>query len=69
MAWKLIGKRVAFSRPKEEPGQYTKTGTYAEYCVTEAMSCIPLPNDVSLEQGACSIVNPISAVGLLDRCK
>lgn len=69
MAWNLIGKRVAFARPREPMGTWSKPGSYGEFCVTEAMTCIVLPNTIPLEQGACSIVNPLSAVGLVDRCK
>ena len=44
-------------------------GSYAEYVVTSAMQCVTLDNDASWEQGACSFVNPLTAIGLLDKCK
>lgn len=48
-AWTLVGKRVAFTRVNERPGLYTKGGSYAEYCVTNAQFCITLDDNVSFE--------------------
>ena len=36
MAWMLMGKRVGFTRQQESGGKFTKGGSYAEYCVTNA---------------------------------
>ncbi|HLO60627.1 MAG TPA: zinc-binding dehydrogenase [Bacteroidales bacterium] len=55
--WK--GKRVACS------SAYTYSGTWAEYMVTPAMSCIPLPDEISDEQGAMLLVNPLTAVAFI----
>lgn len=68
-AWSLVGKRVGFTRMAERGGKFTRGGSYAEYIVTNAYQCVTLDDNVSWEQGACSFVNPITAVGLLDRCK
>jgi len=68
-AWFLMGKRVGFTRQTEKGGKYSKGGSYAEYVVTNAYQCITLNKDASFEQGACSFVNPVTAIGLLDRCK
>jgi len=68
-AWTLVGKRVAFTRVLERPGLFTKGGTYAEYCVTSATNCITLDDNVSFEQGASGVCNPLTALGLLERCK
>mmetsp|Transcript_30831 Transcript_30831/g.47228 ORF Transcript_30831/g.47228 Transcript_30831/m.47228 type:complete len:280 (+) Transcript_30831:26-865(+) len=59
MANRLVGKRVGFVRGDEY-------GSYGEYSITKAMQCIPLDDKISWEQGACSFVNPVTAVGLLD---
>ena len=69
LGWRLVGKRVAFSRQAERGGQFTKHGAYAEYCVTNAYQCSVLDDNIPWEQGACSFVNPLTAVGLLDKCK
>jgi NADPH2:quinone reductase len=53
------GKRVACS-PKG------KGGTWAEYLVTDATKCIPLPNGISMENGSMLIVNPMTALALID---
>ena len=44
----------------------TGDGTWAEYMVTSAQSCIPLNKNVSLEQGAMLLVNPLSALAILE---
>jgi NADPH2:quinone reductase len=53
------GKRVAF-------GTSTSGGAWAEYLVTRAAQCVPLRHDLSLEQGATLIVNPMTALAFFD---
>ena len=55
----LRGKRVACAL------QTDGSGTWAEYFVTRASSCIPLKSQVSFSQAASLIINPLTAVGLL----
>ena len=64
----LLDKRVGFSKQRERGGQFTKHGSYAEYVVTNAFQCMTLDDGISWEQGACSFVNPVTAIGLLDKC-
>lgn len=54
----LVGRRVAFSAPDG--------GAWAEYVVTSATGCIPLPRHLSLEQGAALVVNPLTALALVE---
>ena len=54
------GRRVACA------ALLTGDGTWAEYMVTSAQSCIPLNRDVSLEQGSMLLVNPLSALAILE---
>ena len=56
----LNGRRVACS------ALLTGDGTWAEYMVTSAQSCIPLNKNVSLEQGTTLLVNPLSALAIFD---
>jgi NADPH:quinone reductase len=56
----LQGKRVACG------SQSNADGTWAEYVAANAGECIPLKRQVSAEQGASLIINPLTAVGLLD---
>lgn len=56
----MLGRRVACAAP--EGGD----GTWADYMVTSAMTCIPLRRELSLEQGAMFIVNPLTAWSLMD---
>jgi NADPH2:quinone reductase len=56
----LLGKRVAFSVQNEGDG------SWAEYCAVDAKTCLPLRKGVSFDQGACLIINPLTAVGLID---
>lgn len=55
-----LGKRVACSPNPEGDG------TWAEYMVTSAMRTIPLPRNISVEQGATVVVNPMTAMAFLD---
>jgi NADPH:quinone reductase-like Zn-dependent oxidoreductase len=55
----LAGKRVACAAPTNGDG------TWAEYMVTQASLCIPLIKDITEEQGATSIVNPLSAWAMM----
>jgi NADPH2:quinone reductase len=56
----LNGRRVACS------ALLTGDGTWAEYMVTSAQLCIPLNKDVSFEQGATLLVNPLSALAIME---
>ena len=56
----LNGRRVACS------ALLTGDGTWAEYMVTSAQSCIPLNKNVSLEQGTMLLVNPLSALAMFE---
>mmetsp|Transcript_30705 Transcript_30705/g.22785 ORF Transcript_30705/g.22785 Transcript_30705/m.22785 type:complete len:207 (+) Transcript_30705:25-645(+) len=68
-AWKLVGKRVGFSKKPERAGTFKQPGAFAEYIVTDAFLCVTLDNDTTFEQGASAVVNPMSAIGLLYKCK
>lgn len=59
----LMGKRVACAAPD------SGNGTWAEYMVTSAQSCVPLSRTLSLEQGAMFIVNPLTAWSLMEVAK
>ncbi len=59
----LAGKRVACVVQDKEDG------VWAEYMVTNANYALPLDNAVDLEQGAMSVVNPLTAVALIDIAK
>ncbi|WP_171207506.1 MULTISPECIES: zinc-binding dehydrogenase [unclassified Ruegeria] len=54
----LIGQRVAFVA--------AGSGAWAEYVVTQAMMCIPLRPEISDEDGAAQIVNPLTAMAMVD---
>ncbi len=59
----LLGRRVACAASPPSGG------TYAEYLVTRADRCLPLRRDVELEQAATLIVNPLTALGLMEGAK
>lgn len=46
-----------------------KSGTWAEYMVTPASRCVPLPEEISDEQGSMLLVNPMTAVAFFDMAK
>ena len=54
----LIGKRVAFVA--------ANAGAWAEYVVADTLTCIPLRPDISDEDGAAQIVNPLTAMAMVD---
>jgi NADPH2:quinone reductase len=56
----LVGKRVACHAPEDGHG------TWAEYMVASAEGCIPLDKHISEEQGACLMVNPLTAYALIN---
>jgi NADPH2:quinone reductase len=55
-----LGKRVACSSGSPS------SGTWAEYMVTSASFCFPLPDKISDEQGSMLLVNPMTAVAFFD---
>jgi NADPH:quinone reductase-like Zn-dependent oxidoreductase len=57
------GKRVACNSVSD------KSGTWAEYMVTPASRCIPLPDEISDEQGSMLLVNPMTAVAFFDMAR
>lgn len=61
LGWYLTGKRVACA------GQTQGDGTWAEYYVTEAKNCIPLKEGVSMDQASTLIINPLTAVGMVEQ--
>jgi len=58
----LVGKRVAFAAA-------THPGTWAEYAVCDTSSCFPLDKRISSDVGACAIVNPFTALALVNVIK
>lgn len=61
IGWWLKGKRVACG------GQSERDGTWAEYYIADARTCIPLKKKVSSEQGSALIINPLTAVGMMEK--
>lgn len=57
-----VGKRVACFANEGD-------GTWAEYMVTMPESCLPLPDNVSDEQGAMALVNPLTAYALMGKAQ
>jgi NADPH:quinone reductase-like Zn-dependent oxidoreductase len=57
----LVGRRVAFLG--------TGTGAWATHAVSDAALCIPLRDDLRDEDGAALIVNPLTAVALIERVR
>ncbi|UOZ06029.1 zinc-binding dehydrogenase [Amycolatopsis sp. WQ 127309] len=51
----LLGRTVALAG----------AGLYAQYRITDAAGCLPLPEGVSAKQGASSFVNPLTALGMV----
>jgi NADPH:quinone reductase-like Zn-dependent oxidoreductase len=60
LARSLLGRRVACG------GQTDADGTWAEYYVAAARQCIPLHRDIDFELGATALINPLTAMGMLE---
>jgi NADPH:quinone reductase len=58
LPWLLKGRRVAFAS--------SSAGSWAEYAVVPAASCIPVGSAVSFEQAATLVVNPLTALAFFD---
>lgn len=56
----LVGQRVSFVVTPNG------SGAWAEYVLTDASSCVPLHPKVSDNDGAAQIVNPLTAVAMID---
>lgn len=54
-----MGKRVACSPNSGADG------SWAEYMVTSAMHCAPLPSNMSLEHGSMMLINPMTAMAFI----
>lgn len=63
MGNRLVGRRVAFG------SQADRDGTWAQFTLADANMCIPLRAAVDVEQGASLIINPLTAMGLLDEAR
>jgi NADPH:quinone reductase-like Zn-dependent oxidoreductase len=57
------GKRVACALSAD------RDGTWAQYFVADVMECIPLKSRLDFEQAASLIVNPLTAIGLIDTAR
>lgn len=58
-----LGKKVACAAVPQH------NGTWAEYMVTGASSCVPLSKIISPDQGAMMFVNPLTALAFFDVLK
>ena len=67
--WRLVGKRVSVTKCQEENGIMSMGGCFQQYMVTTALQCITLPDHVTFEQGSMHCVNPLTAIGLLEKAK
>jgi NADPH:quinone reductase len=59
----LLGKRVACAVRSD------RDGTWAEYAVVNADNCIPLKSALPIEQAASLIINPLTALAMLETAR
>jgi NADPH:quinone reductase len=59
----LVGRCVACGRTSD------RDGTWAEYFVARVRECAPLPRSIGIEQGAASLINPLTCLGLLEAAR
>lgn len=67
---RMVGKRIAFVR-KNEPDGITmiRGGCYEQYAIADAMTTFVLPDNVPYNIGCMFFVNPLTAMGLVQRIK
>ena len=63
LAWWLMGKRVACGQQED------RDGTWAQYVVANAAEGIPLKRQLCMKQAASLIINPLTAMGLLETAR
>ncbi len=63
LAWWLKDKRVACGQQED------RDGTWAEYVVANAAECVPLKRQLRMEQAGSLIINPLTALGLLETAR
>lgn len=64
----LLGKKVAFTRKGERSSVMTTPGCMADFCITSNTSVVPIPDELSFDEGASLFVNPLSAICMVERC-
>lgn len=57
------GRRVAFVT------QASESGTWAQYTVAAAQTCFPVGDSLPDEQAATALVNPLTAIALMERAR
>ena len=62
LAWSLVGKRVAFAAAQQG-------GTWAEFVVLPATSCVKLTEAISFSLGCCFFVNPWTTLYFAEKIK
>ena len=63
-----MGKRVAFTRLVDpNTNEMIHGGCYQQYVIANVMQCIPIPDTISMPAGSMHFVNPITAIGLVER--
>jgi|TARA_B110000285_G_C14525662_1_gene338572 NADPH:quinone reductase len=67
LAQSFMGKRVAFTKVGEV-GEYKIGGAYADYTTGDCSMLIPIPDKLSFEDASAWVVNPWTAVGMVERC-
>jgi len=64
----LLNKRVAFQRKGEMSGVMMYGGSFGEFCVTGNRCVVPLPEEISFDEGSSLFINPLTAICMVDRC-
>lgn len=60
------GKRVSILRKVDNNTEFNTGGTYQQYCIAEAMTVNPIPDDLDFDIASMNFVNPLTAIGLVE---
>lgn len=67
LGWRVMGQRVACVRTVLNDEEMVTGGCMQQYVVCDAITCLPLPDSVDTDKGSMHFVNPLTAIGLVER--
>ena len=60
---------MAFTRSVFNNEDMITGGCYQQYVIADALNCLKLPDDIPFDVGSMHFVNPLTAIGLVEKIK
>ena len=67
LGWRVMGLRVAFTRSLRNDTEMIHGGCFMQYVIADAINCVPIPDNISFDKGSMYFVNPMTAIGLVEK--